>query len=48
MPREKKRYPCLSVILLDSIINADKKILSTRVFKKTKICKKRKRNNEYN
>ena len=43
MPREKKRYPCLSVLLLDSIINVDKKILSTRVFKKTKICKKKKK-----
>ena len=42
MPRENKHYIRLSVILLDSIINVNKKILFARVFKKTKICKKKK------
>ena len=34
MPKQNKRCTCLSVILLDSIVNVDKKILSLIIFKR--------------
>ena len=32
--RENERYTSLSVIFLDSIVNVDKKTLSTNIFKR--------------
>ena len=47
MSRKNERYTCLSVILLNSIINADKKYYPS-VFKRMQICRKKEKDNEHN
>ena len=43
MPKQNKRCTCLSVILLDSIVNVDKKILSLIILKECKYAVKKKK-----
>ena len=45
---EGELYTFFSVILLDSIVNVDKKILSTNALKRMQICSKKEKDNEYN
>ena len=41
MPKEKAPCKCLSIIMLDSVIKANKKYYPQTFFKNVNICKKR-------
>ena len=45
-PKEYELYACLFVIIIEFIVNVDKKILSTSVFKRMQIYRKKEKDNE--
>ena len=44
MPKEKAVRKYLSIIMIDSVIKANKKILSTNTFRKMQICTRKDKN----
>ena len=44
MPKEKAAHKSLSIIMLDSVIKANKKVLSSNTFRRMQICTKKDKN----
>ena len=46
IPKEKAPCKCLSIIMLDSVIKVNKKILSSNIFRRMQICARKDKKGE--